>query len=382
MRSTAHLLLLSSPLWPHTSAFSIPSDDQQPLVNAPSISRNPSNTFSPPPYRDQLLSLHKSLVDIPSLSGSEGDAAIYLERLLKSQNYTVELQCLPSDSTNDKNDTPSRCNVLAWPGANSSKTFDNRVLITSHIDVVPPYIPYHIDTDTDSITPDTLISGRGSVDAKASVAAQIVAVKSLLSSSSPTINPDSLVLLFVVGEEVGGGGMKLFSSSPARSNTQFRAAIFGEPTENKLACGHKGIMSGSVRAQGKAGHSGYPWLGKSATGLLIHALDKLLGTDLGSSERYGNITVNVGVLSGGVAANVIAKEASAKLAIRIAVGEEGTGAGIVEEGVRRVLREVDQEEGALEFEVTGGYGPVECECDVDGEFSLPVVMIWGAGREG
>lgn len=110
--------------------------------------------------------------------------------------------------------------------------------------------------------------------------------------------------------------------------------------------------------------------------MLVRALDRLLRTDLGSSERYGNTTVNVGVLHGGVAANVIAKEASAKLSVRVAVGDRATGAGIVQERMREVVAAVDDE--ALSLESVSGYGPVECECAVEGEFTA-VQRVSGPG---
>lgn len=81
------------------------------------------------------------------------------------------------------------------------------------------------------------------------------------------------------------------------------------------------------------------------------------------------------MIEGGVAANVIAKEASARVAIRIAVGDQKTGAGVVWERIRRLLGvdhhgENDEGEGeGLAVEFFGGYGPVECECDVEGEFT-------------
>lgn len=130
--------------------------------------------------------------------------------------------------------------------------------------------------------------------------------------------------------------------------------------------GHKGITSATLTARGRAGHSGYPWLGKSATEVLVRALHALLvEADLGGSERYGNTTVNVGVVRGGVAANVIAKEAHAELSIRVAAGNRTTGAALVQRRMREVVDRVDSE--ALSLECADGYGPVECDCEVDGE---------------
>jgi acetylornithine deacetylase/succinyl-diaminopimelate desuccinylase-like protein len=381
MRLTTRSLLLCSSLCARVSAHWAAESDskQQPIAYLQGPLRDDDDKT--PAYRAPLLSFHRALVDVPSVSGSEGSVASLLEKILTHYDYTVELQRLPATnpSTDSDHENHERYNVLAWPGRNADRTLHNRVLVTSHIDVVPPYIPYSINGtpvapgrpyDFSNVTSDTLISGRGSVDAKGSVAAQITATSLLLDSGA--IPASDVVLLFVVGEETSGQGMKFFSSSlsnrtlhPGGGRPQFRAAIFGEPTENKLACGHKGILGGSISAQGKAGHSGYPWLGKSAIAVLVRALDQLLSADLGSSERYGNTTVNVGFIEGGVAANVIAKEARARLAVRIAVGNQTTGGEIVAEGIRKVLSETDEE--ALGLELVAGYGPVECNCDVEGE---------------
>ncbi|KAK4124348.1 Zn-dependent exopeptidase [Parathielavia appendiculata] len=366
MRLGSHSLRLLSALSASALAY-LSSNDQQPLAS--SLDAIPSREDAPS-YRVSLLTLHRDLVNIPSISGSEADVALFLEKCLTRLNFTVTLQPLPRHVS-----SPARFNVIAWPGRDHipPTPLHNRVLITSHIDVVPPFLPYALNSthippsqplNFTTLHPSTLISGRGSVDAKGSVAAQITAITLLLQSGS--IPRDSIALLFVVGEEVGGKGMKYFSSSLQHSSPpqKLKAAVFGEPTEGKLACGHKGIASATVVATGKAGHSGYPWLGKSATAVLVRGLGRLLDAELGSSERYGNTTVNVGVIEGGVAANVIAKEARARLAVRVAAGDRRTGAEIVGERMRRVLKEVDSE--ALTLEVGGGYGPVECECDVDG----------------
>ncbi|KAG7284000.1 hypothetical protein NEMBOFW57_010358 [Staphylotrichum longicolle] len=359
MRLTAKSLLVLGALSAQSAAY-IPGDNQQqPLVPGNPVSHyevvhTHTAVEDAPSYRTPLLSLHRNLVNVPSISGSEGPVAHVLEKLLTNLNYTVQLQRIPSSADGD--DAEPRYNVLAWPGTNSTRTLHGRVLITSHIDVVPPYLPYALNRTTippseavnfTALHPSTLISGRGSVDAKASVAAQITATNLLLESGA--LDPESVVLLFVVGEETSGIGMKFFSaslsnhsifspdpfgtssspSSQTPDRPQFKSAIFGEPTTSLLACGHKGITTLLLTATGRAGHSGYPWLGRSATSLLVRALNKLLDADLGSSERYGNTTVNVGVIEGGVAANVIAKEASARVAIRIAVGDQKTGAGVV-----------------------------------------------------
>jgi len=320
---------------------------------------------SSPSYRDELLSLHKSLVSIPSVTGTEHAVGSFLVDYLAARSYTTQIQPLPP--LNNTAPGTDRFNVLAWPGSKPHPR--PRVLITSHIDVVPPHIPYSIDAENPNS--DTRIGGRGSADAKGSVAAQVVALGQLLEAGEVSPDGDAM-LLFVVGEESTGDGMRHFSTSPPRKNTGFEAVIFGEPTVNKLACGHKGHAACTITAVGKAGHSGYPWLGKSANEVLVRALVKILDADLGSSDRFGNTTVNVGVLAGGVATNVIPDHATAELALRIAAGNQATGFELVRARVEDILTETDEE--ALSIECENGYGPIECDCDVDGELPIPLTL--------
>lgn len=320
-----------------------------------------------PSYRASLLALHKSLVSIPSTSGAEQEAGETLIDHLESLGYTVKRQYLPALDASAESAHP-RFNILATrplkAAVHQPSGAQPRILVSSHIDAVPPHIPYGISDAHPDL--DTVIRGRGSVDDKASVAAQIVALEELRRREDANVH--DVMLLFVVGEETVGDGMRHFSSVAQEEGVEFEAAIFGEPTEGKLACGHKGHAGCTIRAKGKAGHSGYPWLGKSATEVIARALVKVMDEDLGSSERFGNTTVNIGVLEGGVAANVIAEHASTRVAFRLAAGNQTSGWGIVKDKVEGILKDVD--EGALSMECTNGYGPIECECDVDGMLSV------------
>jgi acetylornithine deacetylase len=345
--------------------------EQQPLRGLPALQepidesiRNDGSSLSSPPWRESLLSLHKSLIDIRSTTGSEHGAGTFLLEYLTARGYTAQLQFVPP-----RNNTPpgaSRFNVVAWPGASHQPS--PRVLVTSHIDVVPPHIPYSISDEIPK--DDTVISGRGSVDAKGSVAAQITAVQNLLDSGK--IQQSDVMLAFVVGEEDMGDGMRLFSDSlkEIHPTQEFEAVIFGEPTENKLACGHKGGLFCDIRARGVAGHSGYPWLGKSANELMVKALSSIISQDLGSSESFGKTTVNIGRLEGGVAANVIPESSFADLAIRVAIGPEKTGGEIVKNRIRSILDGIDEE--AFTFSCSHGYGVVECDCEVPGKSILAI----------
>ncbi|KAI1070323.1 hypothetical protein LB507_010276 [Fusarium sp. FIESC RH6] len=278
-----------------------------------------------------LLELHKSLVEETSITGSEKSVTDILQTYLQDAGFTVETQTVAKD----------RDNIFAY-----YKTRKTRVLVTSHLDTVPPYWPYERRGDE--------IWGRGSVDAKGSVAAQIIAVRELFERDE--IREGDVALLFVVGEEVGGDGMKAAN----KLDLSWESVIFGEPTELKLASGHKGGLRFTIRAKGKAGHSGYPETGSNAIDSLVNGLVALKQSKLPSSDEFGNITINIGKIEGGIAGNVIPANASAIASVRI-------GAGTAREMKELVKKIVEGSDPHLTVEFsTYAVDPVPLNHDVDG----------------
>lgn len=117
--------------------------------------------------------------------------------------------------------------------------------------------------------------------------------------------------------------MKSFSATMEAEGRSWDHIVFGEPTENKIAIGHKGIILFNVNASGKASHSGYPELGSSANEKMVNLLYELKMHEWPSDERLGNTTLNIGKIQGGVAPNVIPASAYAQLSIRVARDLEG-----------------------------------------------------------
>lgn len=300
-------------------AASFSPDGQQPIAN------------QSPTSKSSLVGLHKSLVERSSITGSEHSVSSFLVDYLENKGFTVQTQAV----------SETRDNVFAFVG----KSRSTRILVTSHIDTVPPFWPYERRGDE--------IWGRGSVDAKGSVASQIIAIESLLQESK--IGDGDVALLFVVGEEHGGAGMRAANDL----GLSWETVIFGEPTELKLASGHKGGLGFTIHAKGKAGHSGYPELGKNANDILVRALTALDGLELPWSERYGNTTINLGTINGGVAANVIAEDANATLSVRVAAESPESIRKLIETAIYKASPEV-------EIDFTAGIGPVPIDHDIPG----------------
>ena len=222
-------------------------------------------------------------MEIDSTSGREGGVVDWLENYLAGADWTVRRVPV----------SPGRDDLLATTGRDPLVTF------STHLDTVPPFIPPRLDGDT--------LWGRGACDAKGIAAAMIQAAGQLRSNGFP------IALLFVVGEEVSHDG----AEAANREATTSRVLINGEPTESTLAIGTKGAMRFTLRTRGQAAHSAYPHLGRSAIAELIHLLAEMEQLDLPRDEQLGDTTINIGMIEGGVADNVMAPVAEARMMARL-----------------------------------------------------------------
>jgi acetylornithine deacetylase len=241
------------------------------------------------------IQLTKQLVDIESTTYCEGRAGEFLDEYLTAQRYSVER--MPVDQP-DRASTPGagsgeRFNVYA---AVSGITPD--VVLSTHMDTVPPFFSSSED--------DEFLYGRGSCDAKGIIAAQIAAADRLREAGI------KVGLLFVVGEERDSAGAFVANKSPKGS----KFLINGEPTDNRIAIASKGALRVELRAKGRMAHSAYPELGESAINKLVEALHDILALPLPSEPEVGSASLNIGIISGGYAPNVISDKAEAHILIR------------------------------------------------------------------
>jgi len=235
------------------------------------------------PERSDVVELTARLMEIDSTSGREGALVDWLDNYLVGSDWKVTR--IPV--------TQGRDDLLAITGG------EPKVTLSTHLDTVPPFIPPRLDGDT--------LWGRGACDAKGIVASMIFAGQRLGEEGIP------VALLFVVGEEVSHDGAIAANRVPTTS----RILINGEPTENTLASGTKGAMRFTLRTRGRAAHSAYPHLGRSAISELVQLLGEIDLLELPRDDQLGDTTINIGLISGGVADNVMAPEAEARLMARL-----------------------------------------------------------------
>jgi acetylornithine deacetylase len=237
-----------------------------------------------------VVAFTRALVDIESVTGNEGPIGAFLCEQLKQMGY--DAQKILAE--------PERHNVYATqPGRSNPE-----VVFSTHMDTVPPFIPSWEDS--------TCVYGRGSCDAKGIIAAQIAAAEKLRERGI------HVGLLFLVGEERDSLGAKVANENPPGC----KFLINGEPTDNRIAVASKGALRAEVSARGRMAHSAYPELGESAIDKLLEALHRLRAMELPSTDGIGPCTLNIGVIEGGRAPNVIPDKAKAQLLYRLVGSSE------------------------------------------------------------
>ena len=229
-----------------------------------------------------LAGFARALVDIDSTTGREQEVAAFIARSLRELGWQVDEQPLAD----------GRLNVIARIG-------EPRIVLSTHFDCVPPFFPSRIE--------GTRLYGRGSCDAKGILAAQVAAAERARKAGRTDIG-----LLFVAGEERGSDGAKAANRWPTKS----RFLINGEPTDNRLGVATKGVYRARLTATGRAAHSSQPELGESAIDKLVDALVAVRRVTWPTDPLLGVTNYSVGLISGGVAPNVIAPIASAELMFR------------------------------------------------------------------
>ena len=289
-----------------------------------------------------LFDLTRQLIDIPSLTGDEGDVGTFLATYLEDLGYRVEAQTV----------SPTRFNILA------TTTEPPRIVFSTHMDTVPPFIPAGED--------DEYIHGRGSCDAKGIIAAQIFAAEHLRANGM-----NDLGLLFTVDEELGSEGAQEANSHPLARECRF--LINGEPTDNRMAIGTKGSVRLIVNTSGRAAHSAYPEYGESAIEKLLDILADFRAVEWPDNYFFGSTTCNIGVLEAGTRPNVIPHQARAQLQIRLGIDIEQVKS-IVERAVA----------GRGEVEYASAHNPVRLvsvpgfdETVVRFTTDIPYLSNWG-----
>ncbi|MET0293863.1 MAG: acetylornithine deacetylase [Phenylobacterium sp.] len=185
------------------------------------------------------------------------------------------------------------------------------VVLSGHTDVVP------VDGQPWTSDPFTLterdgrLYGRGTCDMKAFIALALAATPQLAARARRPVH-----LAFSYDEEVGCLGAPDLIAAIVRELPRPAVVVVGEPTNMEAVSGHKGISTYWVRTVGKEAHSSQTQLGVSAIMAAVELMDGLrrlaeqLERDADPASPFlpRHATLTIGLVNGGTAGNILARE--------------------------------------------------------------------------
>ena len=235
---------------------------------------------------DYAVSLLTRMLEIYSPSGKEEEISNFLAKEMENLGFRVR-----KDEVGNVIGEISRGKPV--------------ILLCGHMDTVEGYIPVRVENNK--------LYGRGAVDAKAPLAAMIVAASTFVKEGFP----GKILVVGVVDEEGSGKGIKHF----IKEEIQPDYAIFGEPSGvGKIVFGYKGILSIKITCETPSGHSAAPWLFDNAIEKAMEIWRQIRKLHLPEEKlrsRFYSITSCLTKINGGNASSMIPSKCDIYVQLRI-----------------------------------------------------------------
>lgn len=235
---------------------------------------------------DYAVRLLIRLLEIYSPSGEEEEISNFLAKEMEELGFRVQ-----KDKVG---------NVIGEIGQGKPV-----ILLCGHMDTVAGYIPVQVENNK--------LYGRGAVDAKASLAAMIVASSTLAKEGLS----NRVLVAGVVDEEGSSRGIKHLIKEGISPDY----AIFGEPSGvEKITVGYKGSLHLKITCETQNGHSAAPWLFENAIEKAFEmwgAIQKLRLPQEKLGSRFYSITSCLTKIKGGEAASTVPSKCDIHLDLRV-----------------------------------------------------------------
>ncbi|MFW6117170.1 MAG: M20/M25/M40 family metallo-hydrolase [Thermoproteota archaeon] len=236
--------------------------------------------------KDYAVNLLKEMVEIYSPSGKEENIANFLSEEMSNLGFQVR-----KDEVG---------NVIGEIGEG-----DPTILLCGHMDTVPKHLPVYIENNQ--------LYGRGAVDAKAPLAAMVVAASTFTDQDLE----NKIVVCGVVDEEGANKGIKHL----VKEGISADYAIFGEPSGiERIVIGYKGDLYLKITCKTKTGHSAASWLFPNAIEKSFQVWERIRTLHFPEEKpesKFYSLTSCLTKIKGGEAYNVVPAQCTIQLDLRI-----------------------------------------------------------------
>jgi LysW-gamma-L-lysine carboxypeptidase len=179
------------------------------------------------------------------------------------------------------------------------------LLLCGHMDTIPGRLPVRLEGDR--------VYGRGAADAKSPMCAMV-------SAASQYDGPLHVTVACVTREE----GDSLGVNTLIESGGKYDAAVFGEPGgASKLAVGYRGRVEATLTAETAGGHAASSWLHPSAVDQVLQVFSEMKRYERRKrvdEDHFRSVNVSLTLIRGGTYSNVIPRNCTATLDVRIPPG--------------------------------------------------------------
>lgn len=263
------------------------------------------------------IQLLRDMIAIPSVNPMAADTSQPVEREI-ANFIEMSLSRAGIDCERQKV-AEGRENVIGIVHATRDNGKANGLMLNSHMDTVP--VDNMSISPFDPVIKDDHVFGRGSCDAKASLAAMLTAVVNYAKQSD---RPATLVFAAMADEEFSfSGSWKLIEKQWPVS-----ACVVGEPTRLRRVIAHKGLVRWRIDVAGLSAHGATPEQGRNAVydaARVALALEEF-AQQLRTKEPHGLLghpTLNVGRIAGGQSVNIVPDRCVLEVERRLLPNEDG-----------------------------------------------------------
>lgn len=281
------------------------------------------------------IQLLRDMIAIPSVNPMRANCGEAVERGMA--NFIENALARAGIDCERQTVVEGRDNVIGIVYGNQHQHPSNGLMLNSHMDTVP--VANMQINPFDPIMKDGCIFGRGSCDAKASLAAMLAAT---VHYANQSVRPNDMVFAAMADEEFSfSGSWKLIEKQWPVS-----ACVVGEPTCLQRVIAHKGIVRWRIVVNGKSAHGATPDRGRNAiydAARLVLVL-KDFADELGARRPHhllNHATLNVGRVVGGQSINIVPDRCVIEVEMRLLPGEEASH--VLEVCCNFVRQRVDEE---------------------------------------